>query len=46
MPSREITPGWASFNEILALARMKSAMQMKSAFADEICYADEIRFRG
>ena len=30
MPSRDITPGWASFNEILALARMKSAMQMKS----------------
>jgi hypothetical protein len=34
MPNREITPGWASFNEILALARMKSAD------------ADEIRFRG
>ena len=30
MPNREITPGWASFNEILALARMKSAAQMKS----------------
>ena len=30
MPNREITPGWAAFNEILALARMKSAMQMKS----------------
>lgn len=35
-PTREITPGWASFNEILAEARMKSAMQKKSAFADEI----------
>ena len=29
MPNREITPGWASLNEILAEARMKSAMQMK-----------------
>jgi len=36
MPNREITPGWAYFNEILAEARMKSAMQMKSANADEI----------
>ena len=25
MPSREMDLGWASFNEILALARMKSA---------------------
>jgi len=30
MPNREIDLGWASFNEILAFARMKSAMQMKS----------------
>ena len=25
MPNREITPGWASLNESLAFARMKSA---------------------
>ena len=30
IPNREITPDWAYFNEILAEARMKSAMQMKS----------------
>jgi len=30
MPSLENEPSWASFNEILAEARMKSAMQMKS----------------
>ena len=31
MPIREIDLGWAFFNEILALARMKSATQMKSS---------------
>ena len=31
MSNRETDPGWTFFNEILAEARMKSAMQMKSS---------------